>query len=55
MEILKKYAGTATSEGSIMDEFSKQHQHQSIKNAPYLISNYHLIGANSYISWVMVW
>ena len=31
------YAGTAPFNGSILDEFSEQHQHQSIKKEPYLM------------------
>ena len=37
---LKIYAGTATSIVAILDEFYEQHQHQSIKKAPFLMPNY---------------
>ena len=37
--IIKKYAGNSPSKGAIWDKFCEQHQHQSIKKAPYVMSN----------------
>ena len=38
--IKQSYAKTSPSKGAIWDEFSEQHQHQSIQKIPFLMPNF---------------
>ena len=39
-------SGNAPSKSTILNDFSEQHQHQSIKKAPLLMPNYQCFGAS---------